>query len=65
MLQQTPQYTVVGQEGPDHDKIFSVAITLGGREFGRASGRSKKEAEQNAAALALAELEGEAEAAPP
>jgi ribonuclease-3 len=57
MLQATPEYRVVGQDGPDHDKRFQVAIVLAGREYGRAVGRSKKEAEQNAAALALAELE--------
>jgi ribonuclease III len=53
LLQATPQYRVVGQEGPDHDKRFSVTISLAGREYGRAVGRSKKEAEQSAAALAL------------
>jgi ribonuclease III len=47
------QYTVVGQEGPDHDRRFLVAILLDGREYGRAQGRSKKEAEQSAAAQAL------------
>ena len=57
LLSATPVYTVVGEEGPDHDKRFQVAIALGGREYGRAVGRSKKEAEQNAAALALAALE--------
>ncbi|MES1165611.1 MAG: ribonuclease III [Verrucomicrobiota bacterium] len=61
LLQQTPQYTVVGQEGPDHDKTFMVSIALGDREYGRASGKSKKEAEQSAAALALAELEARGE----
>ena len=58
LLQATPQYRVVGQEGPDHDKRFQVAISLAGREYGRAVGRSKKEAEQNAAAQALTILEG-------
>jgi ribonuclease-3 len=63
LLQATPEYRVVGQEGPDHDKRFSVAISLAGREYGRAVGRSKKEAEQSAAALALAILEAPAEGA--
>jgi ribonuclease-3 len=53
LLQATPQYTVVGQEGPDHDRRFLVAILLDGREYGRAQGRSKKEAEQSAASQAL------------
>ena len=61
LLQATPQYRVVGQEGPDHDKRFQVTISLSGREYGRAVGRSKKEAEQSAAAQALAILEGGAE----
>ncbi|MEO8212894.1 MAG: ribonuclease III [Myxococcales bacterium] len=57
LLQLAPQYTVVGQEGPDHDKTFWVAIALGAEEYGRASGKSKKEAEQSAASLALARLQ--------
>jgi len=57
MLQATPQYTVVREQGPDHNKTFEVAIFLGGKERGRAAGKSKKEAEQNAAAQALAALE--------
>ena len=61
LLQKTPQYNVVGQDGPDHDKTFGVSIALGDQEYGRASGKSKKEAEQSAAALALAKLEGRAE----
>jgi ribonuclease-3 len=56
-LQMAPTYTVVSQQGPDHDKTFEVAISLGEREYGRARGKSKKEAQQNAAALALAVLE--------
>jgi len=64
LLQSTPQYMVVGQEGPDHDKTFSVAILLGGREYGRATGKSKKEAEQSAAALALSALDSEPPRAP-
>ena len=64
LLQATPQYRVVGQEGPDHDKRFSVTISLAGREYGRAVGRSKKEAEQSAAAQALVILEGGGEPRP-
>jgi ribonuclease III len=63
LLQATPEYRVVGQEGPDHDKRFQVTISLDGREYGRAIGRSKKEAEQSAAAQALAVLEGPGESA--
>jgi ribonuclease-3 len=56
-LHLAPTYTVVAQEGPDHDKTFEVAIFLGGKEYGRAQGKSKKEAQQNAAARALDVLE--------
>lgn len=59
-LHVAPSYAVVSQEGPDHDKTFEVAIFLGDREYGRAQGKSKKEAQQNAAARALAVLEAEA-----
>jgi ribonuclease-3 len=60
LFQEAPRYAVVGQEGPDHAKTFCVSITLGGAEYGRALGRSKKEAEQSAAALALEKLEARA-----
>ena len=52
-LRQVPRYTVVGESGPDHEKVFEVAVLVGGQELARASGRSKKEAEQRAARLAL------------
>ncbi len=58
-LQLAPVYTVIGQQGPDHDKTFEVAILLGDKEYGRARGKSKKEAQQNAAELALARLDAE------
>ena len=58
-LQLVPRYTVVAQHGPDHDKIFEVAISLGDREYGRACGKSKKEAQQNAAEMAMAKLQAE------
>jgi ribonuclease III len=52
----SPVYEVVGMSGPDHDRRFEIALRLGGREWGRAVGRSKKEAEQSAAAAALAAM---------
>ena len=58
LFQTAPVYAVVSAVGPDHDKRFEIALSLGGREMARATGRSKKEAEQSAAALALAALEG-------
>ncbi|GAB4282408.1 MAG: ribonuclease III [Deferrisomatales bacterium] len=48
-----PSYRLVGESGPDHDKIFEVEIFVGSRPLGRGRGRSKKEAEQRAAQDAL------------
>ena len=58
LLQVAPVYAVVAAQGPDHDKRFEISLTLAGREYGRAIGKSKKEAEQTAAAMALSTLEG-------
>jgi ribonuclease-3 len=59
LWQTAPVYEVIAEEGPDHDKRFEVALTLAGRPYGRAIGRSKKEAEQGAAAAALEAIERE------
>ncbi len=48
------EYVVVGQSGPDHMKIFKVEARLNSNVIGRGQGRSKREAEQNAAREALA-----------
>ena len=60
----SPRYTVVGEAGPDHDKVFEVALTLSGREVSRGRGHSKKEAEQRAAAQALHLLDEERDRPP-
>jgi ribonuclease-3 len=57
LWQTAPVYEVVAEGGPDHDKRFEVTLSLGGRPYGRAIGRSKKEAEQGAAAAALEAIE--------
>jgi ribonuclease-3 len=57
-LKATPTYSVVSEAGPDHDKRFVVAVTIGDEEWARAVGKSKKEAEQMAAADANFRLEG-------
>lgn len=54
-----PEYRVVSQEGPDHQKVFTVECWLQGESLGSAQGESKKLAEQRAAALALARLASE------
>jgi ribonuclease III len=48
-----PRYRVVAEEGPDHAKTFEVEVSVGSELFGRATGRSKKEAEQAAARRTL------------
>ncbi|MGQ9750354.1 ribonuclease III [Desulfosoma sp.] len=52
-----PQYVVEREEGPDHDKVFYVTVSLEGRLLARGVGKSKKAAEQDAAQKALAWLE--------
>ena len=47
------QYVDAGEEGPDHDKVFSVALLIDGREEARGEGKSKKQAQQKAAEAAL------------
>ncbi len=47
------RYVVVCEDGPPHDRVFSVSAVVGGVEVGRGSGRSKKDAEQDAAHAAL------------
>lgn len=46
-------YELINEEGPDHDKTFHVRVMVGGLQKGSGSGKSKKEAEQNAAREAL------------
>ena len=50
------RYDVSAEAGPPHDRRFEVTASVGDTEVGRGSGRSKKEAEQVAAAAALAQL---------
>lgn len=47
------EYRLVGSSGPDHDKHFKVEVLLNSNVIGRGGGRSKKEAEQQAAREAL------------
>lgn len=54
-----PVYEVVAEEGPDHQKRFAVACRVQGEVVGRGKGRTKKLAEQRAAARALERLGGE------
>ena len=50
-------YDVVGEDGPPHDRTFSVSASVEGVEVSRGVGRSKKDAEQEAAQAALEAME--------
>ncbi len=52
----TPNYTLLDSSGPDHKKEFVIAVTLDDKTIATAKGKSKKEAQQKAAELALKEL---------
>jgi ribonuclease-3 len=52
----TPHYRTIGEAGPDHAKIFTVAVFIGSEEAGRGDGPSKQIAAQAAAADALHKL---------
>ena len=54
--QLTPAYHVIEAKGPDHDRRFTVEVRAGDTVLGRGSGKSKKEAETEAARSALAGL---------
>lgn len=47
------EYVSAGSEGPDHDKTFHVELKVNGNVLGTGTGKSKKEAEQNAARQAI------------
>lgn len=57
IIQQNPEesleYVLIKESGPDHDKRFTVEVHLNSNVIGKGSGRSKKEAEQQAAREAL------------
>ena len=52
----TPQYVLLDEKGPDHNKCFESEVMLQGHHYESAWGISKKEAEQKAAENALIEL---------
>jgi ribonuclease-3 len=54
-----PEYLIVDQQGKEHSKIFTVDVYIEGSKFGTGFGKSKKEAETNAAHEALRKLQAE------
>jgi len=49
-------YEMISEHGPDHDKVFEMAVIVNSNRLGTGSGKSKKEAEQQAAKQALVKL---------
>ena len=52
-LSVTPTYRILHEEGPDHDKLFTVGVYMGSEKVAEGRGKSKQEAEQDAALNAL------------
>ncbi|MDH4186716.1 MAG: putative dsRNA-binding protein [Nitrospira sp.] len=52
-----PRYATIRETGPDHQKLFEVELSVLGEVVGLGSGRSKKEAEQQAAKQALEQVQ--------
>lgn len=48
-----PVYQIISEEGPHHDKVFTAEVIISEKVLGEGKGKSKKEAEQNAAQVAL------------
>ena len=53
-----PEYRVAAESGPDHRKVFNIDVVVAGEMLASATGKAKKEAEQEAARLALERLGG-------
>lgn len=53
----TLSYEIIDEKGPAHSRIFVTRVSLGDKELGIGNGRSKKEAEQQAAQLAIRKLQ--------
>jgi len=51
-------YAVTGEDGPPHDRTYTVVAQVDGRELGSGRGKSKKQAEQEAARVAVESLGG-------
>ncbi|MGO3701962.1 MAG: ribonuclease III [Candidatus Saccharimonadales bacterium] len=55
----TPQYKVLDEVGPDHDKVFTLGVFVGEKLMGRGTGPSKQNAQQAAARAALQKYQSE------
>jgi ribonuclease-3 len=52
-MKTVPGYSVIAENGPDHEKIFVISLKINSEEISTGTGRSKKEAEQDAARKAM------------
>lgn len=52
----SPDYRVLDEQGPDHDKVYTSGVFLNGELVANGTGRSKQEAEKDAAQRALQKL---------
>jgi ribonuclease-3 len=50
---QKPRYELLGTSGPPHEQVFTVAVSLNGRQLGEGTGSSRQRAEEQAASVAL------------
>ena len=57
--QTRPQYQIIAESGPDHNKQFTAQVSILGKVYGIGTGRRKQEAEKKAAAAAMANLKRE------
>ncbi len=55
----SPEYEVINESGPDHDKEFTVVVLIDGKKVATGKGKSKQKAQQRAAQSALEILQGE------
>ena len=55
-LRESPVYKVIREEGPDHDKSYTIGVYIGEKLLAEGSGKSKQEAEKSAARNALQSL---------
>ena len=57
-MEQTINYQLLKEEGPDHNKQFQVGVLIGDIQYGTGNGRTKKAAEQDAAYQAILKIKG-------
>lgn len=55
----TPVYKVLNEEGPDHDKVFTLGVFVGDKKMGSGKGSSKQNAQQDAAKAAIKAYEAQ------